>query len=64
MSKCTKCESLNSDEPVYIVVYKSKSPFSEDLGYWVDGFRCYETGETALTIEELEKKANCNKIIN
>ena len=58
--KCERCELLNDGEPIKVIIYKSKSPFSDDIYYFADGYKCLGTGKTALTVEELAE-INCNK---
>ena len=56
MCKCFECEMLCDDEPIAVVVYKSSSPFSDDIISFCDGFKCLYNGAD-------HKINTCNKVV-
>ena len=46
---------LCDDEPIAVVVYKSSSPFSDDIISFCDGFKCMYNGVESLNVSDLSK---------
>ena len=55
MCKCQQCEMLINDEPIAVVIYKSSSPFSDDIISFCDGFKCMYNGVESLNVSDLSK---------
>ena len=55
MCKCFECEMLCDDEPIAVVIYKSSSPFSDDIISFCDGFKCLYNGVESLNVSDLSQ---------